>query len=436
MSVRRILAVALVAAALGVGCKRGPSPEPSPGAPHFVENDLAAATAQAKREKKLVFVDAWAPWCHTCLSLREYVLHDPAVAKLSDRYVFVSLDTERDVAEPFLRKHPMKFWPTLWVLDPDTDQALLKWPGSLTVPELTDLLSGVARDRAAGGAMGDLVKADRALAQGEVAAAIAGYDAARKAAAPGSAAHARATDALVTALQDEDPSRCVEVAEAEAARLPKGTNAVNVVVMGLSCVEKAKRESAELARLGEALVGDATLPLLDDDRSSLYESLVELHDRRKDDEKAKALAAAWATFLEGRAAAAPNDRARAVFDAHRMLAYVKLGRLEDARVMLERSEALFPDDSNPPARLMRVLRAQKKLDLAEAAGRRAMQKVYGPRTLSVAEGLAAVLRDRGDPTAEKKLLEEALGRVSAREVKGSTAKSKARLEARLAELSK
>ncbi len=440
---RPTLAFACLGAVLGVACGR-PAPTPTPSPPpvvarspvSFREGDLSSAIEEARRDQKLVFVDAWAPWCHTCLSLREFVLKDPALAPLADRYVFVAIDTERDDSEPFLKAHPMRYWPTLWVLDPASDAALLKWPGSLTTAELVDLLGEVARDRAAGGAMTDLVRADRAVAAGALDDAVSAYEAARAGVARGSVAHARAVSSLVTVLADKDPGRCAEIAAAEAGGLARGTHAANVIGLGLDCSRGEGPASEPLLRLAEALVDDPAGPLLDDDRSALFESLVEAYDHRKDDDRARAIAGRWAVFLEARAARAPNDRARAVFDAHRMLAYLKLDRLDDARQMLERSEALFPDDANPPARLMRVLRRQKRLELAEAAGRRAMQRVYGPRTLSVAEGLAAVLRDRGDAAGERALLEEALRRVGDREPTGGMAKVKARLVARLAVLSK
>ena len=39
--------------------------------PTFIEDDFAKALKTAKKDKKLLFVDAWAPWCHTCVAMRE-----------------------------------------------------------------------------------------------------------------------------------------------------------------------------------------------------------------------------------------------------------------------------------------------------------------------------------------------------------------------------
>jgi thiol-disulfide isomerase/thioredoxin len=47
--------------------------------------DFDAGMAKAKAEGKAVLVDAWAPWCHTCLSMQNYVLNDPSLASLGER---------------------------------------------------------------------------------------------------------------------------------------------------------------------------------------------------------------------------------------------------------------------------------------------------------------------------------------------------------------
>ena len=77
-------------------------------------------TARARAEqaqKRPIFVDAWAPWCHTCRFLRAYVFTDAALAKQAGRFVWLSIDTEKDRNAPFLAKFPVDVWPTLMVID-------------------------------------------------------------------------------------------------------------------------------------------------------------------------------------------------------------------------------------------------------------------------------------------------------------------------------
>src|SRR4051812_6080158 len=92
--------LACAEAGAGAPGARGPS---SPGAAStppwpakavFVEDDVAGAAARARAEGKALFVDAWAPWCHTCLSMKNFVLGDPSLGALEDRVVFASVDTD------------------------------------------------------------------------------------------------------------------------------------------------------------------------------------------------------------------------------------------------------------------------------------------------------------------------------------------------------
>jgi thiol-disulfide isomerase/thioredoxin len=62
----------------------------------FLEDDYARARAEARAKGLPLFVDAWAPWCHTCLSMRAYVFPDARLRSIADRFVWLSIDTERE----------------------------------------------------------------------------------------------------------------------------------------------------------------------------------------------------------------------------------------------------------------------------------------------------------------------------------------------------
>ena len=80
------------------------------GLPWF-ENATDAALAQAKVDDKLVFVDLWAAWCHTCLSMREYVLTADNLAGARERLVFLDTDTERSENAGMLTRLPLSLGP-------------------------------------------------------------------------------------------------------------------------------------------------------------------------------------------------------------------------------------------------------------------------------------------------------------------------------------
>src|SRR5262249_29150610 len=128
----------------------------------------------------------------------------------------------------------------------------------------------------------------------------------------------------------------------------------------------------------------------------------------KDEEGARKLREEWASMLEGEARKAKTADARAVYDSHRLTAYLDLKEPERAIPMLEQSERDLPNDYNPPARLGLAYRTMGKYDEALAAYDRALKKVYGPRKITVLRGKADTYALKGDKESAKRTIEEAI----------------------------
>jgi thioredoxin-like negative regulator of GroEL len=374
----------------------------------FIHDDYARALAGAKTQKKPLFVDAWAPWCHSCQSLRTYVLTDPALAPMTNDFVWLSVDVEKDVNTGFVEKFPHSAVPTLWVIDPSTERAAMKWEGSVTAPELVSLLE-VAVDSKKLAATEAFVRGNHALAEGDTARAETEYRAAIAAAPKGHPQRGRSVEALVRVLAKR-AGACTDVAIAEAEDLPATTSRATTVAVGLSCARTAKRD-AEADRLAALALHDARGSfLLPDDRSALFEELVATKKARGDAAGARALATEWASILDAEAARARNADTRTSLDPLRLSAYFALGEPARALPMLHASEHDFPQDYNPPARLARVHLELGQLDQADAAADRALARVYGPRAMRVYGLKADVANARGDRAAEMAALESALAR--------------------------
>ncbi len=264
-----------------------PTP-PSPIAPvvTFVEDDYPRALAQAKASGKPLFIDAWAPWCHTCLSMRSYVFTDERLRPVADRFVWLAIDTEKPENAAFVARYPMQSWPTLWVVDPATEQPALKWLGSATAVELAALLGDAAAGVAAGtddaAATAALLRGERASAAGKRDDAIREYRAALASAPPRWERRARTDEALASELwAAKDDTGCAALADAEMAKIPPGTSLANVGLLGLQCARRAPPASpahglaARLARAVEQIALDPSVPMLDDDRSGLFEEVVD-----------------------------------------------------------------------------------------------------------------------------------------------------------------
>lgn len=398
----RVLALCgvLVGAALGA-CATSPTaapeaaPQPTAGLP-FIEDDYAAALARAKAENKPLFVDTWAPWCHSCLALKTEVFPDPALAAIADHFVWLALDVDKPSAAPFLARFPSQALPTLYVIDARTEDAVLRWLGTATAPQLVQLLEDARRT------LPGVAAGATETAQADTTAA------------------ARAANLRVFELaRNGQAAECAELAASALGASQAGTvGRADVAVSGLGCALEMDAKDARRAPLVEQL-RVATLAIaedprvLTDDRSGAYSALVDAAKALGDASAARGFATAWSALLDDAAARAPTGAARAAFDAHRVLAYLELGAGERALPILAASEREFPEDYNPAARTAYVLLQLGRLDEALAAAARAKRLVYGPRRLRVLSLEADIFEKQQDRAHAIAALDEALAAAAA-----------------------
>lgn len=409
----------ILAAALASACAtQGPQVKAGPKASlPFIEDDYEKALALAKERKVPLFVDTWAPWCHSCIFLKEHVLPLPALARHEGRFVFLALNTERPTSVAFLEKYPVENWPTLFVIDSASGKVALKWLGTATVSQLEALFDDgeKAVKEASGEDVGALlVQADGQYAQGKPALAALTYGKVARKADAAWERRPRVVESWVMALwkakQLED---CARTARVEVPSLPRGPSWLNASVVGLGCAldgEDGAAWKGEAVAALEALAREALSfeGVLADDKSGLYETLLTAREAAKDAAGAKALALDWLAFLEAEAAKAPHPAARAVFDAHRVSAAISAGVPLRAEAALLQSEQEFPEDYNPPARLALVYREVGRFDEALKAIDRALDRAYGPRKLRLFETRASVQAKKNDAAGQKATLRRAL----------------------------
>jgi len=62
--------------------------------------------------------------------MRAHVLSDARLVKQAGRFVWLSVDAERDRNAAFLEAFPVQGYPTFLVVDPAAEKPVLRWPGS------------------------------------------------------------------------------------------------------------------------------------------------------------------------------------------------------------------------------------------------------------------------------------------------------------------
>jgi len=400
---------------LSLSCAEAPPP-PFTGLP-FIHDDYASAVAEAKQKDVPIFVDASAVWCHSCLSMQRYVFTDPKLAPIVDRYVWLELDMEKPENAGFREKFPVEAFPTFFILDPRNEKALIRWIGGCSVERVLTLLdeatlayNGETPER--------LAHADVLYAEGNNEEAITAYQDVLDTADPGAPYYARTVESLLFALsRTGDNERGLALAEQTLPLLRHEMCAGNIAAYGLDFAIGLPEDDPERQnRLADmeaetlAIANDTALDLVPDDRSGVYLALLGARKAAGDDEGHKLIAAQWATFLNGAAAAAKTPAERVVFDSHRLSAYLELGEPEKAVPLLEQSEREFPDDYNPPARLAIAYRYMEEWDLGVAASERALSKqgTTGPRRLRILQNLAQVYEASGNTEAARRTLAEAV----------------------------
>jgi tetratricopeptide (TPR) repeat protein len=412
-----LLPVLLLAPSLTAGLTAvGPETRPLP----FISDDYPAALAAARSRGLPLFFEAWAPWCHTCRSMRAFVLSDAALAGQASRFVWLELNTDLSRNESALRLHEADALPTFLVVDPKDESVVLRWVGSFTVSQAETFLAEAheklgGRHVPATPADVALLRADREYGARRYASAAVAYREALAQAAPEWPARARASEALLYSLQQTQAFAEAVAFTREALPRLQGTPSALVVALGgldgaLELAEDAAARGAvaELEASLRAVLADPRLRVSADDRSNATASLVAARRALGDAAGARRQAEEWAALLEAEVAREEDADKRAVFDSHRLSAYLELGQAEKAVPMLLASEKTFPDDYNPPNRLARAYAALGRWPEALAASDRAIPRSTGRARLRVLATRGELLQQQGDTAGARRAYDDAL----------------------------
>lgn len=416
----------------------------------FIEDDYARAQRLARDSGRLLVIDAWAPWCHTCLSMRNLVFPDPQLAPLADRFVYLAVDTELPQNAAFVDRFPIRSLPTILVLD-GNEQVVARFTGAMTASELRARLEDLGRTAKASAPAGPSVdallqKADGAAAAGNPAAATTLYDQAARAASvekgPRSAAQAaRARLGQIQTLREAGQYRaCAELSDLAHHEVGRDATATDFFSFGADCTSRLsepdvqQRLRRQLRGHLEAVVRDPQAPLLPDDRSDGYATLIDLAEALSDSVAADRYTSERLALLEGAAAQTKDPIAAATYDAHRLECYRRLKRYPPAEAMLLASQRAMPQDYNPPARLARLYLDMGRLDAGLTAIDRALSLAQGPRRVSMYELRANLLHALGRTPDAIASLDSAIRLVTPKQ--GAAPTVAAAAQSRIAQLRK
>ena len=380
--------------------------------------------------------------------MKAFVFTDQALTSEAGRFVWLEIDTEKAKNAAIRKRLGIVALPTFFVVDPADEKIVMRVIGGMNITQLQKMLADgkalTGGGALAGGSAADaaLAKAERLNGEGDDAAAASAYLEAVKLAPASWPSYGRAVESALWSLSQID-SNAAAVALAKEAwpRVDNTVSSANVAASGLGSAlalpEGTPGRAEDVAMFEKevrAALDDPKLPLAGDDRSGLYISLLDARNDVKDSVGAHRVAEEWSKFLDGEAAKAKTPAERMVFDSHRLAAYIEIGHPEKAIPMLEQSQKDAPDDYNPPARMAAAYRAMKKWPEAIAASDRALQRVYGPRTLNVLNSRTEIYLGMQDTVSARKTIEKAIATVEGLPAEQRSDRTVASLKKRLATL--
>src|SRR6266404_8449479 len=193
----------------------------------FIEDDHPKALATARAAQKLLFIDFWATWCHSCLSMQRFVLSDAGMKPIADALVWSSVETERATNKAAVEKYPVDAWPTFLIVDPDTEAVIGRFLGSGTVQDMRAFVQDGVRAYAAKGKPADPAwaaqrEADAARNRGDLKAAADAYGRAVQLSKPDDPQRPERLNLYMSALlKTKDFRTCVQTGLRESRNVPE-----------------------------------------------------------------------------------------------------------------------------------------------------------------------------------------------------------------------
>jgi thiol-disulfide isomerase/thioredoxin len=102
----------------------------------FINKPFAEITALAKKENKLIFMDAYASWCGPCKWMSANIFTNDTVADFyNSHFICIKMDMEKGEGVKLSEKYDIKAYPTLLFIRPDGTLVHLKVGAAQNVPD-------------------------------------------------------------------------------------------------------------------------------------------------------------------------------------------------------------------------------------------------------------------------------------------------------------
>jgi len=108
------------------------------GGIQFIESDWNKALEEAKKQHKLIFLDAYATWCGPCKLLKKNTFPDKAAGTFfNEHFISVAVDMEKGLGPRLAEQFRVDAYPTLVIAD-ENGNAVAYTKGYMSAADLIE----------------------------------------------------------------------------------------------------------------------------------------------------------------------------------------------------------------------------------------------------------------------------------------------------------
>ncbi|MFN3196788.1 MAG: thioredoxin family protein [Bradymonadia bacterium] len=367
----------------------------------WIKDDYAKAMELAKKKRVPLVVDLWAPWCHTCLSMKAHVFTDKKLEPFAKKFVWLALDTDKPENAEALDDLPVEAWPTLYVASPVDGSIQGRLVGAATPEQIIGLLKQgqaghtgvVKRKEGLEPHLAQWRAADALMADGEYQEAAMRYRKALTLSPQGLERRQELVGSLVLALQRAGRyAQCLKMGGSQlviatrrvAASAADFVQTVDTCAVALERVNDDHRTAIVRFRKRaavrlEAILAEAEGKLTLDDHSDAMRILRTLMVRLGLKRQAQELANTQLQMLDAFAFGTADPKARMMYSWPRTEVYLFLDRGMDLVDHLRYTAQQLPEEYDAHYRLAWLLHRLERHDEALKPAKKALALAYGPR---------------------------------------------------------
>ncbi len=106
---------------------------------NFFQGTWSEVVAEAKKQKKLIFVDAYAVWCGPCKWMDANAFTDPKAGEFYNKhFVNYKFDMEKGEGPRFAQKYRVNAYPTLLFINPNNEEVVYRVMGAKNAAQLVN----------------------------------------------------------------------------------------------------------------------------------------------------------------------------------------------------------------------------------------------------------------------------------------------------------